>query len=117
MDTNLVLRDGTTTLTTTETLTSVVIGPMVHPLWLHVLVPAATGTLDVSLEFCAAAAPTTKISSLLMKQITAIGYYSVPFYTQHENLQVKLTTASSPNFGAVKVWIAPEHRGKGPYNA
>ena len=120
MDTNLILRDGTTNLTTNETLTTCLIGPMVHPLWLHVLVPqtSASDTLDVELEFCAAAASTTQISNANMKQIAALGLYSIPFFTAHEYVQVMLVVAgTSIDWGAVKVWIAPAHRYDSPFNA
>jgi hypothetical protein len=123
MDTNLVLRDGTANLTADETLTSVRIGPMTRPMWLHVLVPtvSASDTLDVELEFCDAAASTTEIYNQNMKQITAAGYYSVPFYTQEEYLQVKLNLTEVGGgalaFGATKVWISPAHRSDQPYNA
>jgi len=120
MDVNLILRDGTVNLTVDETLTTTLVGPMVHPLWLHVLVPAvvAATTLDVELEFCALAAPTTEVYRMHMKQIGAVGYYSIPFYTILEHLQVKLdVTGTTPNFGGAKVWIAPAHRADMPYNA
>lgn len=121
MDTNLVLRDGTANLTGDETLTSVNIGPMVKPLTLNVLVPAVSSgeVLDVELEFCAAGATTTEIYNMNMKQITAAGFYSIPFFTHLEYLQVKLnqTDNGSPNFGGVKVWITPAGRYSGDYNS
>lgn len=122
MDTNLVLRAASAgNLTGDETLTSVCIGPMTRPLWLNVYVPAVSAgdVLDVKLDFCATGATTTAISILSMKQITAAGYYSIPFYTAHEYLQVRLdeTDNGGPNFGAVKVWISNAHRSDQPYNA
>lgn len=123
MDTNTVLRDGTSNLTADETLTSVLVGPMTKPLWLHVVVPSVSSgdTLDVELEFCAAGASTTQISNMNMKQITAAGHYAIPFYTQHEYLQVKLNvTADSSaalSMGATKVWIDNANRYNGPYNS
>jgi hypothetical protein len=124
MDTNLILRSGSSNLTADETLTSVRVGPMMRPMELMVLVPSITGgadTLDVELEFCATATPTTEISNMNMKQITAAGLYSIPFFTHHEYLQVKLNVTdvggSGFSAGAVKVWIAPVHRYDAPYNA
>lgn len=119
METNTVLRTGATDLTADETLTSLKVGPMTKPLWLHVIVPevSAGGTIDVSLEFCAAAAKTSVISKLLMEQIDGAGFFSVPFYTKHEYLQVKLDiTGEDFDAGAVKVWIDPAHRGAGKHN-
>lgn len=120
MDKNLVLRDGTTDLTADETLTSVKVGPMVRPLWLHVIVPevSAGDTLDVELEFCDAAANTTKIYNMNMKQISAAGHYAIPFYFLLAYLQVKLNvTGTDTDFGAVKAWIDPSNRYDGPYNS
>lgn len=122
MDTNLVLRDGTSNLTADETLTTTLVGPMMKPLWLHVIVPSitATDTLDVELEFCATGATTTEIYNMNMKQITAAGHYAIPFYTLLEYLQVKLniTDVGGGGFsaGAVKVWIDNANRYDGPYN-
>ena len=116
MDTNLVLRDGTSNLTADETLTSVRVGPMNHKLVLMVLVPSitSTDTLDVELEFCTEALPTTQVYNMNMPQITAAGLYSIPFYTDLEYLQVKLniTDVGGSGFssGATKVWLAPAGR-------
>ena len=125
MDTNLVLRDGTANLTADVTLTSVEIGPMLRPLILHVVVPQigeASDTLDVELEFCAAGATTTEVYNMNMKQITAAGHYSIPFFTHLEYLQVKLNgtdadAGSDMNFGGVKVWIDNANRYDGPHNS
>ena len=119
MDTNLVLRDGTTHLTDDENLTSVKIGPMVKPLWLHVLVPevSSADTLDVELEFCATGATTTEIYNMNMKQIAAAGHYAIPFYTLLEYLYVKLNTShNTDDHGHTKVWIDNANRYDGPYN-
>jgi hypothetical protein len=117
MDTNLVLRDGSTHLTGDETLTTIKIGPMVKPLWLHLVVPAyPSGSLDVELEFCATGATTTEIYNMNMKQIVAIGHYAIPFYTLLEYLQVKLNNDGTTDFGHVKVWIDAANRYDGPYN-
>lgn len=123
MDTNLELRDGTTNLTADETLTSTEVGPMVRPLWLHVVVPSITtsDTLDVELEFCDSTATTTEVYNMNMKQITAAGHYAVPFFIAPplEYLQVKLnvTDVGGGGFsaGAVKVWIDNANRYDGPY--
>jgi len=111
MDTNLVLRTGASNLTGDETLTSVRVGPMLHPMWLKVLVPSVSSgdVLDVELEFCDATATTTEVQNANMKQIATAGLHQMPFYTLYEYLQVKLneTDNGGPNFGAVKVWIDP----------
>lgn len=122
MDTNNVLRDGTSNLTADETLTTTLVGPMVKPLWLHVVVPSVSSgdVLDVEIEFCDAAASTTQISNFNFKQITAAGHYAEPFYTLHDYAQVKLNvTADSSaalSMGGVKVWIDNANRYDGPYN-
>jgi hypothetical protein len=108
MDTNLILRDGTTHLTDDETLTGVKIGPMTKPLYLHVSVPEVSSgdDLDVELEFCAEALPTTQVSNMNMENITVAGEYCIPFFTLHEYLVVKLETSNNTDlFGHVKVWI------------
>jgi len=125
MDTNFELRDGSTDLTADETLTSVQVGPMLRPLWLHILVPEiaeANDTIDVELEFCDSAASTTEVYNMNMKQITAAGHFSVPFFMAPtlEYLQVKLNitdadSGSDFDAGAVKVWIDNANRYDGPY--
>ena len=118
MDTNLVLRDGTSSLTGDETLTTIKIGPMTRPLWLHVLVPSVSSgdVLDVELEFCTAVAPTVEVYNMNMAQITVAGHYAIPFYTKEPYLQVKLneTDNGGPNFGATKVWIDNANRYSNP---
>lgn len=119
MDTNLVLRAASVgNLTADETLTTALIGPMVRPLWLHVLVPSVSSgdVLDVELEFCTAAASTTEVYNMNMKQITAAGHFAIPFFTPLEYLQVKLneTDNGGPNFGAVVVWIDAANRYNSP---
>ena len=124
MDTNLVLRDGTADLTVDATLTAVTVGPMVKPLWLHVLVPSVSSgdVLDVELEFCLAATPTTEVYNMNMKQIVAAGHYAIPFFMAPPctSLQVKLNvTADSTvalSMGGVKVWIDNANRYDGPYD-
>lgn len=116
MDTNLVLRDGTETFDADETLTAVEVGPMVRPLWLHVLVPQmGSGSLDVELEFNEDGS--TELENKNMKQMTAAGYFSCEFFTQHKYLLVKLNNSGTVDMGAVKVWIDPAHRYDAPYNA
>lgn len=113
MDTNLVLRDGSADLTADETLTSTLIGPMVKPMWLHVMVPEVStdDVLDVELEFCDKAASTTEVYNMNMKQIVAAGHYAIPFFTLEEYLQVKLNvTGTDVDLGATKVWIASANR-------
>lgn len=117
MDINTVLRDGTVSLTADETLTSFRVGPMKNPLWLHVLVPVVSSadTLDVELEFCKAATPTTEEYNMNMKQITALGHFSIPFITNLEYVQVKLNvTGSGIDLGATKVWIDTANRYNSP---
>lgn len=123
MDTNLVLRDGSSDLTADETLTAITLGPMTRPMWLHVLVPEVSSgdTLDVELEFCLAASPTTEVYNMNMKQISAAGHYAIPFFMAPPctSLQVKLneTDDGSPDFGATKVWIDNANRYDGPYDS
>jgi len=119
MDTNLVLRDGTSNLTADESLTAVLVGPMVKPLWLHVVVPSitSTDTLDVELEFNDDGS--TEIDNQNMKQITAAGHFAIPFFTLHNYLLVKLniTDVGGGGFssGATKVWIDNASRYDGAY--
>lgn len=115
MDTNLVLRDGSTDFTADESLTAVEIGPMLRPMTLNVQVPevsAGGDTLDVELEFNDDGS--TQIDNANMKQITAVGTYSIPFYTHHKYLLVKLNGTdgggAALDLGAVKVWITPAGR-------
>jgi hypothetical protein len=119
MDTNLVLRSGDTDLTADETLTSVQIGPMTRPLYLHVLVPTgivAAKTLDVELEFCLAATSTTEVDNANMKQRAVAGHYTMPFFTLHDYLQVKLNVGGGgEDFKGTKVWIDNSSRYAGAY--
>lgn len=119
MDTNLVLRDGSTDLTADESLTAVNIGPMTRPMELNVLVPEVSSgdTLDVEVEFNDDGS--TEIANFNFKQISAAGLYHEPIFTHHDYILVKLneTDNGSPDFGAVKVWLAPASRYDGDYNA
>ena len=119
MDTNNVLRTGASALTADESLTAVQVGPMVQPLELCVLVPSITtsDTLDVEVEFNDDGS--TEIANFNFKQISAAGFYHEPFFTHHDYLLVKLnqTDNGAPNFGAVKVWLAPVGRYDSDYNA
>lgn len=128
MDTNLVLRDGSTDLTADETLTSVKIGPMTQPMTLCVLCPGeseASDTLDVEMEFCDAAASTTEVYNMNMKQIDANAANQirrVPFITHLAYLQVKLNVTDADagsdfNAGGVKVWIEPAGRYTGDHDS
>lgn len=121
MDTNFVLRDGSSNLTQDETLATkqVIAG---REFWLHVVVPevSASDTLDVEIEFCAASASTTQVYNMFMKQITAAGHYAIPFICSGaaDYVQVKLDLTESGGgslaFGATKVWIDVSNRGVGP---
>lgn len=119
MDTNLVLRAGSTNLTEDESLTAVKIGPMVRPMYLHVVVPSVSAgdVLDVEAEFNDDGS--TQISNMNMKQISAVGHYCEPFFTLHDYILVKLNvTADSTvalSMGAVKVWIDNSARYDGAY--
>jgi hypothetical protein len=113
MDTNLVLRDGSTHLTDDETLTSVKIGPMTNPLFLHVVCPEVSSgdNFTVELEFCTDALPTTEVYNMYMKQVTAAGHFCIPFFTLLEYLQVKINTANSTDdHGHTKIWIDTAYR-------
>jgi len=115
MDTNLVLRDGSTDLTADETLPTVLIGPMVRVMWLNILVPevSASDLLDVELEFCDKDASTTEVYNMNLAQISAAGHFQIPFFTLEEYLQVKLNvTGSDIDLGATKVWLASAGRYK-----
>jgi hypothetical protein len=121
MDTNLVLRDGTSNLTADESLTAFQIGPMVRPMELCVSVPSITSsdTLDVEVEFNDDGS--TEIANFNFKQITAAGFYHEPIFTHHDYILVKLniTDAGGGGFsaGAVKVWLQPVGRYDSDYNA
>src|SRR5574342_923294 len=109
MDTNLVLRDGSSNLTADESLTAVNIGPMVHPMELCISVPSitATDTLDVEVEFNDDGS--TEIANFNFKQISAAGYYHEPIFTHQDYILVKLNIADVGgggfSAGAVKVWL------------
>jgi hypothetical protein len=130
MDTNLELRDGSSDLTANETLTNVVIGPMVKPLWLHVLTEDASETddkLDTELEFCTADAPTTQVMNENAPQMSvdsAGQHMAIPFIMPPglTSLQVKLAVTDADaggdfNAGGVKVWIDTTNRYAGPYSS
>jgi hypothetical protein len=111
----MVLRDGSADFTADESLTAIVVGPMNRPMTLHVLVPevsAGGDTLDVELEFNDDGS--TQIDNANMKQIAAAGVYSIPFYTHHKYLLVKLNGTdgggAALDLGAVKVWVSPAGR-------
>lgn len=121
MDANLILRDGTSDLTADETLTSVLIGPMLRPMVLVVMTESASeasDTLDVELEFCDSSATTTQVYNMNGPQmdVSAAGAIArIPFYTHLEYLQVKLNVTDADagadfNAGGVKVWIEPATR-------
>ena len=118
MDTNMILRDGTVHLTDDESLTAVVVGPMLRPMQLNVLVPevSAGDNLDVELEFNDDGS--TQIDSMNMENITVLGLYSIPFFTHHTYLLVKLETSNNTDlFGHVKVWISPVGRYDAPHDS
>jgi len=119
MDSNATLRTGAVDLTTDETLTAFNIGPMTRPMELNVLVPevSAGDVLDVEVEFNDDGS--TEIANFNFKQISAAGLYHEPIYTHHDYILVKLneTDNGAPNFGGVKVWLAPVSRYDGNYNA
>ena len=118
MDTNLLLRDGTSDLSDDESLTAVLVGPMNRPMVLHVLVPEVSSGDDIDVELEFNDDGSTQIDNMNMANITAAGLYSIPFFTWHKYLLVKLETSNaSDDHGAVKVWIAPAHRYDTPYNA
>jgi hypothetical protein len=88
-------------------------------LWLHVLVPefVAASTLDVHVDFCTEALPTTAVNTVSLPQITAAGYYSMPINTKLPFAQIRLDVAGvGADFGAAKVWFAPAHRHDAPLN-
>lgn len=128
MDTNLVLRDGSTHLTADETLTAVTIGPMTRPIWLHVITEAASEAndkIDVELEFCTAAAPTTQVMNVNSPQMAVAVdsvHMAIPFIMPPglTSLQVKLDITDADgggdfDAGHVKVWLDTTNRYAGAY--
>lgn len=111
MDTNLVLRDGASLLTGDESLTAVVVGPMTRPMTLNMswTASAASDYMDVELEFNDDGS--TQIDNMNMKQqdFSVAGFCSIPFYTHHKYLLVKLNETGSVSC-YVKVWLSPVAR-------
>ena len=111
MDTNLVLRDGTALLTADESLTAVLIGPMTRPMTLNMAwtISGASDYMDVELEFNDDGS--TQIDNMNCKQqdFSAAGMMSIPFFTHHKYLLVKLNETGSVSC-YVKVWLSPAAR-------
>jgi hypothetical protein len=117
MDTNLVLRDGTTNLTGDETLTDMELYPQNEPMYLHIEIPSVSSgdVLDVTADFEDASNNTLQQTTI--PQITAAGKYVVPLFCDHPSLTdlsvilnatADATTAMS--FGAVKVWLSTSRK-------
>ena len=130
MDTNMILRTGATNLTADETLTTICIGPMNRPMWIHVVTDAASeasDTLDVEIELCTAAATTTQVANINCPQMDVsvdsvvmnFPFFAPPGLTY---AQVKLNITDNDaggdfNAGGVKVWIDNSGRYDGPYDS
>jgi len=111
MDTNSVLRSGATDLTADETLTDYELLPQIHPMYLHVMVPAAGGTsptLDITADFENTSG--TTLQQTTIPQISAAGHYVGVVFCDHPDmtdLSVILNVGgTTPDFGAVKVYLS-----------
>jgi hypothetical protein len=113
MDTNAVLRTGGTDLTADETLTDFDLGPMIDPLYLHVIIPEVSSgdVLDVTADFENVSG--TTLQQTTIPQITAAGHYVCPIFCDHPSLtdlsvilNVTLDSTVAGDFGAVKVYLS-----------
>lgn len=108
LDKNLLLRDGTTNLTATETSASKKIEETpAEGMDVVISVPQATGTsptLDPKIQ--ESDDDSTWQDLVVFKQITASGEYTRHFATKFDYVRVVLTVGgTSPNFGKVLVAI------------
>ena len=110
MDTNSVLRSGTTDLTADETLADYELLPQIHPLYLHVMVPevSASDTLDVTADFENASG--TTLQQTTIPQISAAGHYVCPIFCDHPDLTdlsvILNVSGSDVDLGATKVYLS-----------
>jgi hypothetical protein len=117
MDSNAVLRDGSSNLTADETLTDFDLGPMIDPLYLHIIIPSVSSgdVLDITADF--ENSSNTTLQQTTIPQITAAGKYVIPLFCDHPSLSdlsvilnVTLDSTVAGSFGAVKVYLSNSRR-------
>lgn len=113
MDSNLVLRDGSSNLTGDETLTDLELFPMNEVLYLHIVIPSvsAADVLDVTADFEDASNNTLQQTTI--PQISVAGKYVIPLFCDHPSLtdlsvilNATATGTAAMSFGGVKVYIS-----------
>ena len=111
-DDELVLRDGGTDLTATETLTKTLRGGNSHinPLSVLVLIPQAAGTdnIVVTVRFTDTGKQITitHTTAHISATDSVPDTYEFPLpVTDAESLEVVLTVSGTENWGAVQVWL------------
>jgi len=114
MDTNLVLRAAAAgNLTGDETLTDMDLGPMVEPLYLHIIIPSVSTSdvLDVTADFEDGSNNTLQQTTI--PQISAAGHYVCPLFCDHPSLtdlsvilNCTATGTAAMSFGAVVVYLS-----------
>jgi len=117
MDTNLVLRDGTSNLTGDATLTDMDLTPMNEVSYLHVIVPSVSSgdTLDVTADFEDVSNNTLQQTTI--PQITAAGHYVVPLFCDHPSLtdlsvilDVTADDTTAVSLGGVIVYVSTSRK-------
>ena len=123
-DADLVLRDGSTNLTATETLTKTMRGGNSHinPLSVKVLIPtnASTENINVRVRFTDSGKQIsiTHTTNHIGGTDTAPDPYEFPLpITDAESLEVLLTVSGSTSWGAVQVWLERTKTAKTPDGA
>lgn len=114
MDTNLVLRAASAgNLTGDATLTDLPLGPMIDPLYLHVIVPSVStdDVLGVTADFEDVSNNTLQQTTI--PAISVAGHYVVPLFCDHPSLadlsvilDATATGSAAMSFGAVVVYIS-----------
>ncbi len=123
-DDDLVLRDGSTDLTATETLTKTLRGGNSHinPLSVKVLLPQAAGTdtMAVRVRFTDSGKQIsiehTTVHTSATDSVPDTYEFPLPI-TDAESLEVRLTSSGSANWGAVQVWLERVKTAKTPDGA
>lgn len=118
MDANAVLRAASAgNLTGDETLTDFDLGPMIDPLYLHIIVPAVStdDVLDITADFENGSG--TTLQQTTIPQISAAGKYVIPLFCDHPDLtdlsvilNATATGTAAMNFGAVVVYLSNSRR-------